>query len=61
VLPFEQLVHVPVHLEGLLAIEIGRQAGRDLVTEAAEAHQALQLGVVGHAFPLISGTKLTSS
>jgi hypothetical protein len=34
-----------VHLEGLLAIEIGRQAGRDLPTKATEAHEALQLGV----------------
>jgi hypothetical protein len=39
-LPFEQLTHVPVHLESPLAIEIGRQAGRDLATEAPEAHQA---------------------
>ena len=52
-LPFEQLAHVPVHLEGLLAIEIGRQAGRDLATEASEAHEALQLGVVSHNRPLL--------
>ena len=37
VLPFEQLGHVSVNLEGLLAIEIGRQAGPDLASEAAEA------------------------
>jgi hypothetical protein len=46
--------HVPLHLEGLLAVEIGRQAGRDLATEAPEAHEALQLGVVGHCCPPIA-------
>jgi hypothetical protein len=33
-----------VRLKGLLAIEIGG----DLATEATEAYEALQLGVVGH-------------
>jgi hypothetical protein len=50
-LPFEQLAHGPVHPEGLLAIEIGLQTGRDFANQAAEAHKALQLGIVGHSRP----------
>jgi hypothetical protein len=40
-----------VHPEGLLAIEIGLQTGRDFTNQAAEAHKALQLGIVGHSHP----------
>ena len=38
-----------MHLEGLFAIEIGLQAGRDLASQATEASKALQLGVIGHS------------
>jgi hypothetical protein len=38
-------------LEGLLEIEVRRQAGRDLATEATEAHDALELSVLGHRHP----------
>jgi hypothetical protein len=50
-LPFEQLAHGPVHPEGLLAIEIGLQTGRDFANQATEAHKALQFGIVGHSRP----------
>ena len=50
-LPFEQFGQITVNREGLLAIEIGRQTGPDLASEAAEARKALQLGVVGHRRP----------
>ena len=50
-----------VDLESLLEIEIGRQAGSDLATKATQACEALQLGVIGHASPMISGTTPTSS
>jgi hypothetical protein len=35
-------------------IEIDRQAGRDLATEATEAYEALQFGVISHAFPRLA-------
>jgi hypothetical protein len=40
-----------VHLEGLLAIDIGLQTGRDPASEAPKTCEALQLGVVGHSRP----------
>jgi hypothetical protein len=39
-----QAVPITLRLKGLPAIEIGC----DLATEATEAHEALQLSVVGH-------------
>jgi hypothetical protein len=41
VLPVEQLMRVPVHLQRLLAIEVGRQAGRDLTSEAMQPREAV--------------------
>ena len=48
-LPFEQFGQITVNREGLLAIEIGRQTGPDLASEAAEARKALSsvLSVIG--------------
>jgi len=40
-----------VHLKGLVKIEIDRQAGRDLATEATKACEAVQLSFVGHGIP----------
>jgi hypothetical protein len=51
VLPFEQPAHASVHWEGLLPIEIGRPASRDLASEATEACEAPQLGVVDRRNP----------
>jgi citrate lyase beta subunit len=48
-----QLTHISVHLEGLFEIQIARKAGRDLATEATDACEALELGVVGHWCPLL--------
>jgi hypothetical protein len=49
-----QLAHVPEHLEGLLAINIGRQAGCDLASEVTQAYEALQFGVVSHGHPPVA-------
>jgi hypothetical protein len=37
-----------VHLEGLLQIEITRQASCDLATESTDTGKALQLDIIGH-------------
>ncbi len=49
-----QLAQTPVHLKRLLTIEIGRQASRDLATEAPKAREAVQLTVVGHGIHVIA-------
>ena len=48
-LPFEQFGQITVNREGLLAIEIGRQTGPDLASEAAEARRRCSsvLSVIG--------------
>jgi hypothetical protein len=43
-----QVTRISLDLDGLLEIEIARQAGRDLATEATRACEALQLGAIFH-------------
>jgi hypothetical protein len=45
--------------EGLLAIEIGLQTGRDFTTQAAEAHKALQLRELLERLRATGGHRLT--
>ena len=41
VLPFQQPVGALIHLQSVLAIEVGRQAGRDLTSETMQPRKAV--------------------
>ena len=47
-LPFQQPVGALIHLQSVLAIEVGRQAGRDLTSEAMQPRKAVKLFFVDH-------------